>query len=129
LAQRALALQAQQNEAQEIAGRGFACITSRPAEAFQLLTEALEKCAASFSAQEEFLRQTDWGPAQIPQLRHEAVETRVQLLYGQGQAAFLLSRLPEARAAFEEALALIGDQQHPARPMLRAALANVSAQE
>lgn len=128
----ALALQAQQQEADEATNRAFACLLDRPEEAFRLLAEAREKWDASFRDQEASLRQQlgQWEqiPQQIQELRQAAVQQSVYLLYGQGQAASLLGNLAQARAAFEEALSLLGDEPGVDRATLLVALANVDAQ-
>jgi hypothetical protein len=132
LAAQALALQAQQQEADEATHRAFACLLDRPEEAFRLLAEAREKWDASFRDQEAWLRQQlgQWEqiPQQIQELRQAAVQQSVSLLYGQGQAGYLSGNLAEARAAFEEGLSLLGDQPGVDRAMLLLALANVDAQ-
>jgi tetratricopeptide (TPR) repeat protein len=132
LSAQALALQARQQEADEATTRAFACLLNRPEEAFRLLAEAREKWDASFRDQEAWLRQQlgPWEqvPQQIQELRQAAVQQGAYLLYGQGQAGYLSGNLAAARAAFEEGLALLGDQPGVDRAMLLLALANVDAQ-
>jgi CHAT domain-containing protein len=154
LAARALALQAQQQEADEATNRVFACLPDQPEEALRLLSEAREKWDVSFRDQEAHLEQIrelcqaavqqKWDvscnqeiwlhqqleqiPQQIWELRQAAVEKKISLLQCQGQAAYLLGNLAEARTAFEQALSLLGDQPSVDRATLLMALANVDAQ-
>ncbi len=126
---RALALQVQQREANEATVQAFACLTEKPEEALRLLSEARRKWDASFRDQEAWLhQQVEQMRQQIQELREAAVANEVFLLNGEGQAAYLLGRLVQARAAFEGALSLLGDQPSIDRAMILLALANVDLQ-
>jgi hypothetical protein len=130
LTRRARELQARQAEFHESFSEALRQVASNPADALGRIVACEAKADALFRDQEQFLREMgDWGLQQLPQLHTDADETRLQLLYGRGQAHSLLGHLAEARAAFEQGLALVGDRPHMAKPMLRMALAQLAAQQ
>lgn len=124
----ALALQAQQREANEVTTQAFTCLVERPEEALRLLSEARKKWETYFRGQEVLHQQLEQTPQEILELRQAAVQNEISLLHGEGQASYLLGKLAEARAAFEQALSLLGDQPSVDRAMFLMALANVDAQ-
>jgi len=128
LTQRALALQERQRTVNEFISQAMSMVAGKPADAYPLLAQAYDMAESMYREQEDFLRQMEpWGPAQIPQLQQDAGETRLQIRLMQGQAASQLLRPAEARAFYEQALALIGDRSHPAKPMILMAMAEVEA--
>ena len=130
LTRRARELQTRQAEFHESFSEALKLVASNPADALGRILACETKADALFGDQEQFLREMgDWGLQQIPQLQTDADETRLQLLYGRGQAHSLLGHIVEARTAFEQALTLLGDRPHMAKPMLRMALAQVAAQQ
>jgi CHAT domain-containing protein len=149
---RALALQAQMKEADEATSRALACLPERPEEALRLLEEARNKWDAYFRDQEashherleqfrSLLLDASWRdheawlqqqveqiPQQIEELRETALQQKISLLQFQGHAASLPGNLAEARAAYEEALSLLGDQPGVDRAGVLLSLAHVEAQ-
>jgi hypothetical protein len=123
LAQRALALQRQFNEVNELTTRALGLVAQSPAEAEPLLAEALDRNEALHEAQEADLH------AQIEAMREGARDTRAMLLMARGQAAVLLGDLALARSCFEVSLQVIGDRPNPLKPMLRLAMANLGESE
>lgn len=130
LTRRARELQTRQAEFHESFSEALKLVASNPADALGRIIACEAKADALFRDQEQFLRDMgEWGLEQIPQLQTDSDETRLQLLYGRGQAHSLLGHLVEARTSFEQALTLLGDRPHMAKPMLRMALAQVAAEQ
>jgi protein involved in temperature-dependent protein secretion len=130
LTRRAGELQVRQAEFHESFSDALKQVASAPSDALGRIVACEAKADALVRDQEQFLREMgDWGLQQLPQLHIDAEETRLQLLYGRGQAHFLLGHLAEARTAFEQALTLVGDRPHMAKPMLRMALAQVATEQ
>lgn len=152
---RALALQAQLKEADEVANRARACLPEQPEEALRLLAEAREKWDAWYRDQEVFLhhqlvqfrelqqssdaslpdqeawlrQQLEQLPQQIQEVRRDAVQHKISLLHFQGLVDFSRGNLAGARAAYEEALSFLDDQPGVERAGLLMSLANVDARE
>jgi len=124
LTQRALALKDQNDTMQQAVTDALTLVASRPAEAYDLCIQTMDKCDAYFKAEAEFLEAIGAKSEQVIEAQKSASETRAQLLYATGQAAFLLNKLPEARSAFQKAMALL-DELNPMRLMVRMALANL----
>ena len=130
LTRRARELQTRQADFHASFSEALKLVASNPADALGRIIACETKADALFRDQEQFLRDMgEWGLSQIPQLQTDADETRIQLLYGRGQAHSLVGHLLEARAAYEQALTIVGDRPHMAKPMLRMALAQVAAQQ